>query len=339
MSTVRGNLQRVCVRTFCTGGILLASLGDAAVAQTVQSQTQLFTGTNIYASNVIYDAQTSQYKMWYGGWQTSGYTDDRIFYRTSSNGTSWSSYSTVLTVTTFQQKVLQRNGVSISAAHVNNPSVTKFINGVTGQYQYTMFFTICLNPCGTGAGVQQIWSMTSPDGVNWDYPIQLNITFTDGSSDPIAANAVASSNGPAGTVWRVQTGVLSGATNKIYLVYVDGNRVPIGNATAVLTSSGALAQNPSRIYVGGQWYMFYNRENAYSGYDVWYTTSSNDQSWSGETPLIVANNAPICAVQTPQALATGANTFNLYMGFANAVGSGCGFTAHGSIGSWGYSIP
>lgn len=319
---------------------LAASMTVSSVshAQTVTSMQNIFSGPNIYANNVIYDSQDGMYKMWYGGWQSNIQSNDYIYYRASFDGITWYPvYFPILTPEALQSKYKLRTGETINVQHVNNPSVTKHFNVTNGQYQYTMFFTVCVYPCN--AADNQIWSMVSSDGVNWDYPIKLALNFQDNSGGPIAANVVQSTNGPAGTFWRVQTGVSVGSGNSIYLIHVSGDRVALDNPTKVFTSSSGLAQNPSRIYVDGKYYMFFNSANTYGGYNVNYVTSSDDETWGGETVLIAVNNSPICAAQTPQALATGMSTFNLYMSWSLSSSGTCNFAANSNVVLWQWSIP
>ena len=85
--------------------------------------------------------------MWYGGWQSdSDYPNDKIYYRTSTDNINWLAPATVL----------RPADVSPNAYHVNDPTVTKHFNTATSAYQYTMFFTVCMNPCADDA--TELWS-------------------------------------------------------------------------------------------------------------------------------------------------------------------------------------
>jgi hypothetical protein len=71
-----------------------------AQTTTIVSQSQDFTGLNVYSPTLLYDSQENVYKMWYGGWQAaSDCCHDKIYYRTSTDDINWSAPITVLTPT------------------------------------------------------------------------------------------------------------------------------------------------------------------------------------------------------------------------------------------------
>lgn len=126
----------------------------------------------------MYDAQAGIYKMWYGGAYTA-YAQDNIYYATSADGITWSAPTTLLTVSSFQASYYAFTGQTIAINDVNDPSITKHFNTANQQYQYTMFFTVqqctatSTPPCGQDTN--RLWSMTSLDGINFDFPVPLNI--------------------------------------------------------------------------------------------------------------------------------------------------------------------
>jgi hypothetical protein len=159
-------------------------------ADTIVSETLMFTGMNIYSPSLIYD--NGVYKMWYGGWQTqSDYPNDKIYYRTSTDNVNWSAPITVLTP----------GDIGPNVVHVNDPSVTKHFNTTSGQWQYTMFYTICINTCHPADN--QVWSSVSGDGIHWLY----NQNAARGIFGAI--RAIRDCGEP--TEWRVLEGVLRGS--------------------------------------------------------------------------------------------------------------------------------
>jgi hypothetical protein len=314
---------------------LSACFAFTTKAATLGNTYTIFTGPNVYAPNVIYDAQAKVYKMWYGGWQASGQGNDYIYYRTSSDGIHWpSSYTTVYTPTELQSQY--GNGISIR--HVNNPSVTKIYNSGISAYQYYMFFTACVQPCSTATD-NASWSVVSSDGINWSTPVPTNITFADGSTVATTAGSIVDTNGPSGTIWHLYASVATGSIQSIYLAYVSGfNRQAIQPATPVISLAGHNVGDASLALVGSTWYATFNANNSYGGADVYYATSSNDVTWSAPQALILNNNQAFCSSTTPGILATGGSTFNLYFSLV-AKGNPCNLAANQYMQLWQWSIP
>jgi predicted GH43/DUF377 family glycosyl hydrolase len=113
---------------------------------------------NVYSPSVLYDPQENLYKMWYSGWILENQVNDNIYYAESLDGEDWSFKGTAL-----------RNGESGSYddIHVGDPAVVKFRNGVTGIYQYYMFYTTASSRCLMPNCYGTIALAVSNDGLNW----------------------------------------------------------------------------------------------------------------------------------------------------------------------------
>jgi len=194
---------------------------------------------------------------------------------------------------------------------------------------------VCLTPCRPGDN--SVWSTVSSDGVNWHDPQPLKIRFPDRSRAADAASAVFSDAGPTGTSWRLHVSVARGNIGALYLVYVNRNREALQTAVRDFTDPSRFAQNPSEIYINGTWYMFFNRTNSVGGYDIYYTTSLDDQHWRFAIPLILSNSASACSNTTPGGLVTGSRIFNLYYSIV-AKSSQCDMAANHTITVRSYSL-
>jgi hypothetical protein len=299
------------------------STTQVVYADTVVSMNYLFSGRNIYAPTVIQDG--GLYKMWYGGWQDNNQTTDKIYYRYSADGTNWSNPETVI--------VPEQNGAP-SATHINDPSVTKFINGVNGQAQYTMFYTLCVSPYPCIEGSQErneLWSAVSNDGINWFYHQRL-LDSGMGAAEPSAVVKL----WPNGQFkqWNVYYVDRKDPIHQVKKIAVSGDREPIGAATSVYISSNnpsfALA-NPEVRYFNGKWHLFVNqyedRSGDYPKYANILKAESLSPTWTDNsaTPLIT-NGTQFCATLTPGVLPISGDTYALVFGLTSRSANGvCDF--------------
>jgi hypothetical protein len=83
---------------------------------------------------------------------------------------------------------------------LNDPSVTKTFNSITGRYQYTMFYTLDgSDPTNGNVGENQIWSSVSDDGITWNYHQPL----LQGPNAYTTPSAVVVDNTSTGVFWNV----------------------------------------------------------------------------------------------------------------------------------------
>lgn len=291
-------------------------------ADTVTGASNAFNGPNVYSPFVMYDFEEGVCKMWYGGWQADQQFQDHIYYRTSSDCVNWSdNYTEVLTPDGISQLYQQNTQQYVSFTHVNDPSVSKHFNPVSQTYLYTMFFTACYAPCADnsdGRGVpNSIWSVVSADGVNWGYPTPLNPTLPDNVYGDATPSIIVNNSDQYNVYWSVYFSVSSSTGgNSIYLVNADGNRSATGSAFSVFNyyDPPRFGGNPSVFTLGSTWYLLFNTINDYGGFDISYATSStNDWTQSGASPLVVSTNNPICGAVAPAALPTSSTQYYLYL--------------------------
>lgn len=302
-------------------------LGVTRQADTLIGQWSLFAGGvtysdglmgNIYSPSVIWDDQAGNYKMWYGGWHTAGQTNDKIYYRTSSDGAVWSSTPTTV-LTPAQLNARPGSGCSASCDitnpantscpsacanclfHVNDPAVTRHLNAVNGLWQYTMFYTPYLCGSTAGSGHDEIWSSVSQDGLTWTTPVPL---LTGPSSYHTPTSIIVDQ---PSAFWKVFYSSTADCQH-LRVAYVDGTRNAVSQGTLVYTESGgACCNNPEvrRIGVNGSanWYVFYNTIYAPPGEpsreDIWRVSGAggegciaSDSCWTGASRELFLDNGP-----------------------------------------------
>ena len=313
---------------------LTAFVPLTAHADTVVDQRQIFEGRNVYAPTLLFDSQENIYKMWYGGWQSqSDYPNDSVYYRTSSDGYNWSS----------PQTVLSPGQVAPDAIHINDPSVTKTMNGVNGEYQYTMFYVNCVAPCNNYSQ-NQIWSAVSSDGINWQYHQPL-ITDSQGASTPSAVVDPQSD----GTFWKVyysNTTEDGAQPVTVFLAKIGGNRSVISEDEPVFKFpklNGGVMANPDVKFVAGSWQLFFNVYNVIPGFrhtthDIYKVRSSTNMSWSADdvVPLIVNNPAGnVCGTIAPGILPIDSpGQYLIQFGQTPYSGGDCDLSQQSSMQQW-----
>jgi hypothetical protein len=287
--------------------VLLSNSEVSILAETIQNKT-VFSGRNIYSPSLAYDSKKGEYQTWYGGWQAnSDYPFDRIYYRTSKDGNSWSGAKTILKPT----------DLPVAANHVNDPSVIKTINNVTKKNQYTMFYTVCVSPCKTNKD-NQIWSSVSEDGMKWLFP-KLFIK-TNGAAVP---SVVAES--PRADMWTIYYSNTSQSPNKIFSIQSSGNRDTIGQEKVVYTYPGeGFVANPEVQRIADQWILLFNVYHTKAGAkrltgDIYAVLSKTGQNWQAGTEQLLVSNDPdgkVCAALSPAILPIGSG--QVMMQFAQA---------------------
>lgn len=301
--------------------MLLLTLGLTAHADSVLSMNYAIGGRNIYASSLL--ADNGAYVMWYGGWQSDGdLPNDKIYMATSPDDNTW----------TTNGMVLYPQQVAPNAVHVNDPSVTKHFNAATGTWQYTMFYTVCVNSCGQADN--QIWSSVSSDGVYWVNHQQL----LAGPSGPAEPSAVIDPQSD-GTFWKVYYVDRMDPTN-VKVAYVNGNRGATAVSYAYFGPGGAIA-NPEVQNFNGKWHLFFNAYFATSDgrmdhADIYKVESATNTSWSGPPEVLISNTGPTyCGTFAPGVLPVGGNQYDMFFGLtARAADGTCPTSEQRSIQRW-----
>jgi hypothetical protein len=312
-----------CRLLYAISLLVIGSVGSRVWADTVLNQYSLFSGTDIYSPTVFFDQQAGIYKMWYGGWQSCGNLNchDQIYYRTSTDAVHWSGFSTVVTSSQIGSNIYS----------VNDPSVTKHFNNTNQKYQYTMFFTACVNPCSSPAD-NQLWSATSGDGISWVYPQQI-ITGGSGSATPSAIIDPQAN----GTFWKIYYTNTGNDTIDVFMAEVDGNRYYLGSQLVfTYNMSNQAIANPEVRNVNGSWELFFN---IYGGNmaNIAKTVSTVNTSWPTNTStLLIDNSGPTyCGTIAPGVYALSNGQYQMYFGLTPRQSNGtCDLTKQGTIDLW-----
>lgn len=316
-------ILRLQAAILCAGA-LVTSCGRA---QGGPSTETIFSGRNIYSPSIVFDASAGKYKMWYGGWQTqSDYPHDRIYYRESKDASIWSAPTTVLVP----------DQLPIANSHVNDPTVVMQTNAKTKTVQYTMFYTVCVNPCTKNAN-NQIWSSVSSDGLTWKFNKPL--IRHSGAAVP----SVVLLKGSDPVIWRVyfsRTSEANDAPKRIYAVDVNGDRDPVGAERTVFTHKGAgVIANPEVRQVGRSWHLLFNVYHKQAGAkrdtgDIYLVSSDSPIRFSSASARPLVENDPgnaLCASVAPALLTIG-NKILLQFGQANYQRNGvCDFSVFHSL--------
>lgn len=313
--------NQIAAAVLCLSSVALS--GTAAADSLIEARS-LFVGANVYAPTVITDGAT--HKMWYSAWQVAGNYNDRIYYRTSNDQNTWSAY----------QEVLSPVMLGANVTHVTDPSVTKHWNALSGQYQYTMFYTACVTSssqqsCDPQAG-NQVWSSVSSDGINW-VGHKMLLSSGLGSSEPSAII----DQQPDGTFWKVyyEDRLDPGS---IKMAKVDGNRNAIA-ASVVYTGTETVA-NPEVRYFNGEWHLFFNvYTGVLNGYplrgDIKKATGATNTNFYNAQTVVANSGSPFCATIGPGVEPVSGNTYDLYFGLNATQPDGtCDFTKNTSIQRW-----
>jgi len=291
------------MRVILTLLVLLCSCARSVPIPDSPQEPVVFYGRNIYSPTLINDGI---HKMWYGGWQDEDdYPSDNIYYRTSTDNSSWSEPQTVLTP----------EQIPVPAVHVNDPSVTKHWNELAASWQYTMFYTVCVPPCNQSDN--QIWSSVSSDGTNWS---NHQLLLSGGAAEPSAVFE--------GGSWAVYY-VHRLDAQKAKKAKVAGDRTLISVQT-VYTDPNFIA-NVEVKFFDGEWHLFFNRWGAdpIRG-DIYKSVSSSNSSWSGYH-LLIENKGEVCTTTAPGVLADGPH-YDLYFGHHHRLSNGgCPLDMHTSI--------
>lgn len=300
-------------------------------ADTVYSMNVDFSGKNVYAPTLLKNQGT--YQMWYSGWQTDAdYPYDKIYFRSSADGINWST----------SQAILNKSQVA-NSHHLGDPSVTYHYNAASNTYQYTMFFTVCMNNCAEPQGGtyndNELWSAVSTDGVNWLYPKRLfKSTNSSGASQGAAEPSAILESGTDGTFWKVYYADRLDPL-KIKMLHVNGNRDVIGQpATVFQFNGGGAISGPEVRFIDNRWMLFFNVSVGIplKAHDVYKAESFTNTSWTGSAPLISNSlTSTICGESTPGVIPLSANQYELYFGQVLRSSDGsCDMTKHNSIQRW-----
>ena len=307
--------------------IFLITKDVEAIDQNIQMKA-LFEGQNIYGPSVLFDQKNKKYEMWYFGWHDEGQVNDRIYYRSSKSGLDFGAsnkYDVVYTGETLENQSPLAKKIGVN--HVGDPSVTKIKNEVTGQYQYTMFFTVCLGGCKQKDN--QVWSIVSNDGKNWLFPTPL-LSSTLGSAEP---TGIFDPDPKTGRIWRVvYTDRLD--PKKIKMVNVGGNRKVIGNPITLYSlpkEIKGVVSGAELKRIGNKLHLFFNRHvGTGANYKIiiekvtapTYTSFQQENSTSTISVIDHGPGSPFCSATTPSVYVTGSDSYNLYFGLARRRNNG-----------------
>ena len=312
-----------------TLAVAALAAGVARADTAISWYPSVLSAYNWYSPQVFFDAQAGLYKMYFGGRTTQAQSYDSIYYSVSADSINWSTPQEILNPAVVQAKFRAWTTgdsqaepfKSMTIDEVNDPFVTKHFNTTNNQYQYTMFFTACINGCGVQSN-NRIWSMTSVDGINFDFPQPAKISgegVNVWAAQP-SALVVAGTDGAAfWYVYHENRNPANGADHKAYLTKVTGARTAIAGVSpqAVFTETrGNGAGQVSAVNVvqrGSQWDLIFNQYMPNDITNVYRVSSASKTSWTGASTAVIANNnSPYCATLTPSAVPVSSTQYILF---------------------------
>jgi len=301
-------------------------LTNIAICDTATKMQVSFEGYNIYAPSILLNSYwgIDFYSLWYSGWQKQN-SYDSIYYRSSLNGSHWSN----------PYKIISPMDIGPDYIHVGDPNVTKHFNETNQTWQYTMFYTACLEPCNQENN--EIWSAVSNDGLNWMY----HQILLAGPSGPAEPSAIIDQNDD-GTFWKVYYVDRLDAT-KVKMVRVDTDRHAFAVSVVYQPANrlGALA-NPEIRKLNNTWALFFNY---YIGDPLDYvlicrSNSVSNEKWNNDYDLVINNqDSDISSTTTPGILSINDNEYLLFFGLVNRSDDySCDLAKHSSIHQWTFSM-
>jgi Bacterial Ig domain len=278
----------------------------SSFADTAMPPPQLeFSAANNYSPDVLFDTRINNYVIYYGGEATSAQIPhDAIYYRTASNVSNgvpdaWNS----------SQKVVDKGDIK-GAWSVSDPSVTLSTNPSTGQLQYTMFFTACMNSsgCGENEGSNAIYTATSTDGTHWT------------NYQPLLEN----SYGPAGPsalyvqiygVWLVYF-VERVEYSEVQVVLVNDNLDVIPNSQQTVLSTPDMVISDPFVAPDpqGNFHLWFQEFPGGNLIDTYESVSTSATSFSTVVPVLTNSGNPYCVTGTPSAEFVGTDEYELFFG-------------------------
>lgn len=294
--------------------LMIMSIGQA-------SADVMFYGYNVYSPHVMHDDSEpaqSAYKMWYGGQEVAG-RQDAIFLRTSSDGTHWSAYASVLTTADIPLDCPSGCGF---AGAVNDPSVTRHFNTTMQAYEWTMFYTVamCNDAITPGAEAcnEQIWSSVSYDGGrSWAY--HKLVTRGSNSNQRFTTTPSAIWMGNHWLVYFAESGPAA-AHNVVHEMKVRWDRTVESYRDVYVAPIGFWTSNPEVKFILGKAYLFFNSTSIYK-----VETTTFPPQWGSAPPQAIVpvaattSNGVICSAITPGVMVASSG-YDVY--FSTPLGNG-----------------
>lgn len=141
--------------------------------------------------------------------------------------------------------------------------------------------------------------------------------------------------GTDGTFWKVYY-VDKIETNKVKMVKVNGNRIPITVPLTVYTHpGGGEVDSPEVRFFNGNWHLFYNVHFP-DRTDIYKVESFTNENFYGSPEVLIENSgATYCATIGPGVLEAGGDQYDLYFGLTpRQAGGSCKRWEQRSICRW-----
>ena len=299
---------------------------NVAMCDVVTKMQVSFKGYNIYAPSILLNSyrEIDFYSLWYSGWQKqSNY--DTIYYRASLNGSNWSD----------PYKIISPMDIGPNYIHVGDPNVTKHFNKTNQTWQYTMFYTACMEPCNQEDN--EIWSAVSNNGLKWVHH-QMLLAGPPGPAEPSAIIDPSYD----GTFWKVYY-VDRLDPIKVKMARVDADRHAFAVSVVYQPANilGALA-NPEVRKLNNTWNLFFN---FYIGDPLDHVLicksgSASNEQWNNDYDIVIDNNhSDISSTTTPGILPINDNEYLLFFGLVHLSDDySCNLAKHSSIHQWTFSM-
>jgi hypothetical protein len=175
-----------------------------------------------------------------------------------------------------------------------------------------MFFTVCVSPCADQA-YNQLWSVTSGDGIHWVYPQQI-ITGGNGPAEPSAIIDPQSN----GTFWKVYYMNSGNDETNVWMAEIGGNRNFLGAQIVYTFPAGYSIANPEVRNINGIWRLFFNiYQSGPSGTEanIASSASGTNMQWPPSYSLLIGNGGPsICGTIAAGVYPLNGGQYQLYFG-------------------------
>jgi len=196
---------------------------------------------------------------------------------------------------------------------VGDPSV--LVEYIQGKKQYTMFLTVCVDrsiehneKLKCRQQDNEIWSVISNDGINWNIPVKFITNTTPGNEGLGSGEPSVIIDNKGKRHYKIYYNQRTPETSyKIQVSYADGLRKLIrmpdssvgktvytnGNEQAVSPDSFNMVSSPEVEFINNKWMLIFNNWG-FNGdelkIDIYKIKSDNNEKWLFNDRILVVNH-------------------------------------------------